>query len=472
MNQSEDSDLASLLTGLYGRINYERQSQASPQSFKLKNMREFLRRLGDPHLAIPTVHVAGTKGKGSVATMIGKILQTSGCRTGVYTSPHLESIHERIAINGTAVSSEVLQESLQAVNQVAVKMDAEAREHGRRGLTFFEVITATAFHCFRQQNVEAVVLEVGLGGRLDSTNVCLPLVSVITNISFDHTRQLGNTLEQIAFEKSGIIKPGVQVISGATASGPADVIVEVARKEVAPLAQLERDFHLIRGADSTSTLESSFGEGFSVAGTIGELKFSATNLSLTMPGAHQQQNAALAVAAIISLNQQGWAIGDDAIRQGLDATTVAGRTEIVAESPTIVLDIAHNVASAGVLLETISKLPGWETSARKTAVLSISREKDAEGMLRLFLAAFDRVVLTKYQDNPRGMEVESLFQLASDICTQSGQTTEILSVSTPRLVSENLFEAETLDPSEFFCVSGSVFLVAEMRPLLREDCAP
>jgi len=233
------------LAKLYSRINYERQVRVEPQHFKLNNIRELLRRIDAPHLEYPVVHVAGTKGKGSVATMIAEILTASGRKTGLFTSPHLLRINERIIVGGQSISDldfEAVLESLAPIIKTMDQISEEirsaatssenktcpvAKQHApitAKPLTFFEIITAAAMLHFANQNCDAVVLEVGLGGRLDSTNVCEPAATVITNISVDHTRQLGKTIDKIAFEKAGIIKPNVPVISGATAPEAAKVI--------------------------------------------------------------------------------------------------------------------------------------------------------------------------------------------------------------------------------------------------------
>ncbi len=220
---------------LYSRINYERQSRITARSFKLVNMRDLLKRLGNPHLEYPVIHVAGTKGKGSVSTMIGSVLSASGLRTGVYTSPHLETIHQRMAIDSQLISDEQLIDVLDEIQPVLAEMDQEAEQDDRRNLTFFEVTTAAMFYHFARQKVDAAIIEVGLGGRLDSTNVCQPVVCVITNISHDHTKQLGHTLDAIAREKAGIIKAGIPVVSGAVNPDAAAVIADVAAKNNAEL---------------------------------------------------------------------------------------------------------------------------------------------------------------------------------------------------------------------------------------------
>lgn len=507
MNKPVSNPLDALLATLYNRINYERQSKITPRSFKLQNMREFLRRLGDPHLACPTIHVAGTKGKGSVATMIGQVLTAARRKTGVYVSPHLETINQRMLLDGFEISDEQLYDVLKRIEPVAEAMDQEADEDERRPLTFFEVTTAAAFCFFAEQQCDAVVLEVGLGGRLDSTNVCQPLVSVITNISFDHMRQLGNTLALIAGEKAGIIKPGVPVVSGVLAEEAAEVIESVARENQAPLFQLNRDFFVaakvsniaeevepIAKEDAVSPAISQsdiLSCPFTITGQVNDENFSIDNVSLKMLGPHQRTNAAIAATAVKLFNQQSTAqpsVSDTAIRAGLATAAIAGRTEIVANRPTIMLDIAHNVASVGALVVTLQQLPQWQSASKKILIFSSSREKDEAGMLRPLLAQFDQIIFTKYQNNPRGREAVELLEIAEILLTENQTDTEsktqthvdnrelgcavvTLNKRVPDLLINELPESalatalSSASEDDFICIAGSAFLVAELRAL-------
>ncbi len=229
---------------LLRRINYERTPNVPYLSgeFKLDRMRRLMSLLGDPHLDLKAIHIAGTKGKGSTAAMVASVLCAAGYRAGLYTSPHLERTEERIVIDGQACPPDKFLALAAQVQPAVERIDEESAAHGEMGPTFFEVTTAMAFLHFAQANVAAAVLEVGLGGRLDSTNVCRPEVCIITSISFDHVKQLGNTLALIAAEKSGIIKPGIPVISGVIDPEPRDVIAARAAELSAPLIQLGIDY--------------------------------------------------------------------------------------------------------------------------------------------------------------------------------------------------------------------------------------
>ena len=468
LKSESPSSIEDHLAALYGRINYERQLKVTPGHFKLRNMREVLRRLDDPHLKYPVIHVAGTKGKGSTCTMLGQVLTESGRRTGVYTSPHLETIHQRMAIDGNLITDDQLVGTLSTLWPVIDAMDAESAESGYRPLTFFEITTAAALLHFATQKCDAVVLEVGLGGRLDSTNVCQPTTCIITNISVDHTRQLGSTVDKIAFEKAGIIKDSVPVVSGAVDPLAAKVIAEVAAENNAQLFLLDQDFEITEEDQSDEHL-------FNFSGRINlnpdkkpaeNQDFKLNDLKLGMLGHHQRINAAITVAAIKTLNDRGWGISEEAIRTGLSRASLCGRTEVVSQSPTIVIDMAHNDASINALVETLQNdLPSWKSSSKRTLILALSREKDANKILTPLVPAFDEIVLTKYQDNPRGRCETELLQLAEAIQTdlQSGSkpAAQLRTTPDPESAWESVFNE--LKPDQSVCVSGSAFLVAELR---------
>ena len=229
---------------LYGRINYERVQTGSysTRDFKLDRVRQLLAGLGDPQEAVPAIHIAGTKGKGTTAAMTAGILEAAGFRVGLFTSPHISAFEERMTVGGRMPAREDI---VHLANRVAEETHRMDQWPGQMSPTFFEITMAMGWLWFLFQNVDMVVLEVGLGGRLDATNVCRPLVCVITSISRDHTGLLGSTLAEIAAEKAGIIKPGVPVVSGVQNPEASDVIEEVCREQNAPLTVLDRDIHLV-----------------------------------------------------------------------------------------------------------------------------------------------------------------------------------------------------------------------------------
>jgi dihydrofolate synthase/folylpolyglutamate synthase len=463
------------------RIDYERGSTLSyrTRELKLARMRELLARIGDPHAAMPIVHVAGTKGKGSTSAMIAAVLSAAGHRTGLFTSPHLERIEERLAIDGEPCTSDQFVRLLDRLMPAIEVMDRQsaARTPPEPGPTYFEITTAMACLHFAECGVAAAVLEVGLGGRLDSTNVCQPRVSVITSISFDHTKQLGNTLESIAKEKAGIIKRGVPVVSGVTDPGPRDVIRQTCRRRGCRLAELGVDFDFRyrppRGLDGSP------GQGsidFRLAAPDNAVAYA--DVALGLLGSHQGANAAVALAAIAELKRTGWDISEGAIRQGLARLAWPARVELIARRPAVVIDAAHNVASVTALIRVLDES---FSPRRRLLVFLTTQEKDIHGMLAELLGPrggppigpdssreipkqagdlprrqFDEVILTRYLDNPRAVPVEELAAAASAICPGVFRV-----CATP---AEAWDETRRLaSPDDLICVTGSFFTAAQMR---------
>ena len=441
---------------LNARVDFERVQAAdySTQGFKLDRMRELLHRLGNPQEGMPVVHVAGTKGKGSTSAMVAAMLQAAGYRVGLFTSPHLERLEERIAVDGRSVSEDELLELVERVRPAVEEMD----RHGVPGdpttnsPTFFEVVTAMGLLYFRRRGVDGAVLEVGLGGRLDSTNVCQARVSVITSISYDHMLQLGDTLEQIAREKAGIIKPGVPVVCGVTDDAPRQVIQSVCRDQGAPLVQYDVDFRFtyhpprhLEQAPSLGTLDFEFRSGQETRVSRG--------ISLGLLGRHQAANAAVALAVIEQLRQQGWTVPDAAIRAGLESLTWPARVELMERTPALVLDAAHNVATVQARVECLDESYG---AARRHLLFATTRDKDVRGMLSVLLARFDRVVLTQYSTNRRAMSAAELASLARELTGRDFPFYPLLADAW-RAVLQDAF------PSDLICITGSFFLAAEIR---------
>ncbi|MEX0586830.1 MAG: Mur ligase family protein [Pirellulales bacterium] len=448
------------LAFLYGRINYERQPMGAYREahFKLDRMRELVARLGRPDAGQRIIHVAGTKGKGSTATMIAAILTAAGYRTGLYSSPHFHQIEERTAVDGRACSAAELVRLVERVRPAVEQLDAEAPgdETGHGRPTYFEVTTAMALLYFADQRTDATVLEVGLGGRLDSTNVCDTILSVITSISFDHMEQLGSTLAAIAREKAGIIKPGVPVISGVTGTEAARAIRRAAASAHSRLLELERDFsyqyHAPRRVEVSGCRPKI--DFFSPPGTLG-----VAQVSLGMLGKHQGANAALALAAVDELRRQGFRIEERAVREGLAKARCPARIELLHRRPTVIVDVAHNVASAEALAEA---LDASFAPRRRVLLFAGTRHKDCAGMLRVLLPRFDDVIFTRYRLNPRSVPVEELRDAAA-----------ALGAARVRLCEDPL-EAWRLarslaDDQTLICVTGSFFIAAELRPVIQSE---
>ncbi|MBI2827498.1 MAG: bifunctional folylpolyglutamate synthase/dihydrofolate synthase [Planctomycetia bacterium] len=423
-----------------------------PRQFRLDRMRELLARVGSPQQGLAIVHVAGTKGKGSTAAMIASVLTTAGYRTGLFTSPHLVNVEERIAVDGENCSPRELVELVERLRPIVEAMDAEAAcRAGDCGPTYFELTTVMALLSFMRHHVQAAVLEVGMGGRLDSTNVCSPAVSVITSISLDHTRQLGNTLGAIACEKAGIVKAGVPVVSGVTDDEPRQVIEQVCRERGSRLIQLDRDF----GYRYFPPLRV---DHYPSAGKVdfhwqGAAERSYEAVSLGLLGAHQGANAAVALATLAELASRGWSLAEDDVRTGLAEVRSPARVEIVGRRPAVVIDAAHNVASIEALVDTLqaSFSPG-----PRIALFAPSRDKDVRGMLSSLAPKFDTILLTRYQKNPRGVPIDELAALAAELSVDHCRCY-------PDPAAAWGAARQMLSPDHLLCVTGSFFIAAEMR---------
>ncbi len=400
----------------YGRINYEVRS-AKPGDLKLERMRALLKLLGHPHDRVRLIHVTGTKGKGSTCAMLAAVLRANGYRVGLFTSPHLEQVEERIQVDGQPITHQELAARMTEVATAVSELERDTPE-----ITFFEIVTALGFLHFCYRRCDVAVIEVGLGGRFDSTNVCQPLVSIITNIGRDHTAQLGDTPEEIAFQKAGIIKHLVPVVSGVTQPGARDVVRRVATEVDAPLWEV-------------------------VAGP--------PRFKLGLLGTHQHANAAIALAAIERLRSAGLPISEQAIANGLANVRWPARVELISERPAIILDTAHNVPSAEALVNTLRECV--PVSGRKAVVFAVSSDKDFREILRVLAGYFDRFHLTRFGSNPRSVPPEKLASVLEEFV--AAQTFTIHATAAE---AWDAAQAEA-GATDLVCVTGSVFLAGELR---------
>jgi dihydrofolate synthase/folylpolyglutamate synthase len=421
-------------------INYE-QRTPNIRDLKLDRMARLLDTLGNPHKRLRIVHVSGSKGKGSTSAMLAAVLQRSGYRTGLFTSPHLCAVEERFLVNDRPISEAELTALLNEVRAAAGRVP---------DLTFFEVASAVGFLHFVRNRVDVAVFEVGLGGRFDSTNVCMPMVSVITSISFDHTRQLGNRLSSIAREKAGIIKPGRPVLSGATAPEARQVIQETARMRRSKLKQIGEDFHY--------TYEpASVGPGGVLPSRVEVRTRRRTwpTLHLNLHGEHQAANAALVIACVEELRHLGLSVTDQAVTEGLAEVHWPARMELLHCQPYVVLDCAHNTASAEAVIETLQHT---YPPARRHLIFAASNDKDLPGMCKILAPHFENVIVTRFQSNPRCAdpeEVAGLFEAngaRATVVEPTQRAWEVVSTLT--------------QPDDLICITGSVFLAGELRPVV------
>jgi dihydrofolate synthase/folylpolyglutamate synthase len=402
-------------------INYERTQpqRYAPETLSLDRVNHLLDRLGRPDRAYRSIHIAGTKGKGSTAAMIESCLRAAGYRTGFYTSPHLHTFRERMRVNNEYISRE---EFTQLVDELEPHLTAV------EGVTWFEIVTTLAFLFFARSHIDVAVLEVGLGGRFDATNVVTPLVSAITSLSMDHMNLLGNTIEQIAFEKAGIIKRRVPVVSAPQVPEALDVIRRVAKVRGAKLI-------LVPPPQPPAPFR-------------GSLDIQGREWSLPLLGAHQLINASVAVTALQAANERGLMISDEAIRQGLESVKWPGRLEVLNPGPLLVVDGAHNGDSAQRLaaaLQEVFHLDQW------TLIIGISADKDVAAILDGLLPIAERVIVTR-ASNSRAANVETIGAQIADRGYELARTTS---------VAEAL-EIALRDRSPII-VTGSLFTVADAR---------
>jgi dihydrofolate synthase/folylpolyglutamate synthase len=369
------------LTHLEQYANYElnRSVQYAPETFNLARIEQLLDRLGNPHHAFKVVHVAGTKGKGSTCRMIESVLSAAGYHTGLYTSPHLHTFRERIQVSGNLIER----------NTVAALVD-ELEPHiaAAPGLTYFEIVTAMGLLYFARQQVEIAVVEVGLGGRLDATNVVTPQVSVITSLSYDHTAWLGNTLAQIAFEKAGIVKPGVPVVSAPQQPEALDVIERTCAERKSPLVLIGRDWLYAPGRIEAD------GQWFARVRPDWYKSFAPRPEFYWIPllGRHQIVNATAALAALDVLRSQRLSIGPDAVERGLREARWLARMEVLSREPLVVTDGAHNGESAQRLQAALQE---WFPNCKWTLIFGASSDKDFDAMFDALLPVSSRVILTR-----------------------------------------------------------------------------
>lgn len=404
-------------------------------SYDLRRMDEVLGLLGNPHLVPKTVHITGTKGKGSTAAMIASALNVAGYRTGLYTSPHLITLRERLRVGSRLVSRSELAGITTELKPLIEKVNAEAR-YGR--LTTFEILTAIAFVYFQRQNVDYQVLEVGLGGRLDATNVCRPEVCVITSISLDHMDALGDTVAKIAAEKSGIIKPNCVVVTSPQAFEALQVIEAASGRQGAPLVQAGRD---IAWEPVSADMK---GQRFIVHGRLADYK-----LRIPLLGAHQLENAAVAVGALEALVSRGAAITAGHIARGLARVKWPGRLQVLHDSPWLVADGAHNGYSVEKLAQALRATFNYD---RITVVCGMSGDKDLGAIVEKLLTLEGTYVATR-ADHPRAAAPE---KVAAEFARRGMRVRMAGSVAAA--LDSALQQAGERD---LVCVTGSLFIVAE-----------
>jgi dihydrofolate synthase/folylpolyglutamate synthase len=394
--------------------------------FSLDPISRFLERLNNPQNAYGTVLVGGTNGKGSIAAMVASALSHDSFRVGLYTSPHLIDVRERIRIDGEMISREDMDAWIEIV-----------KAHSTENLTYFEFLTAVAFLYFHRRKVDLAILEVGMGGRLDATNVVSPLVSVVSNISLDHTEYLGRRLEEIAWEKGGIIKNGGVCITAVKQRRLQELLEEICRTRGATIYSIGKEIKINTHPDGS----------FSYRG----IGMRYDNLVCPLRGRHQIENAAVALGVIEALAMKGFGVDDDAVFKGIHDVKWEGRLEVIKHSPTVLLDGAHNAGGASTLARALRE----EFSYKKLIfIFGVLKDKDYKAMLKKLLPLGDRLILTS-PDTERAMPAEALLPVAK----QYLRRIEVVKNS-----REALKRALSIaDQNDLICVTGSLYLIGEIK---------
>jgi dihydrofolate synthase/folylpolyglutamate synthase len=414
----------------------------------LEKIHHILKEFGQPQDRFPSVLIAGTNGKGSTTAMISSILQAEGWKVGSYTSPHLLDLRERITINGNLIPEEDLitltEEFIRILSGIRSRKSVEAPQD----LTFFEVITILAFLYFAQQQIDIAVLEVGLGGRLDATNVVNPLVSVITNISMDHENYLGSTRREIAREKAGIVKENGICITACEPGEALEEIEAICNRKNAQLFKWGTHF-------TTSPVQSSLtGQIFSYQG----MTQNYDQLEISLLGRHQILNAALAVGTMELLKSRGFPVQESNLRRGLKVARNPGRLEIIGHSPRVVLDAAHNPGGAEALSKALIE---FFTYDQLILVMGILKDKNIRGIFKALLPIASQVIFTQPQNTERATPAQELARIAQEMHWDKYQVA-------PQVSKAIELAHNRATPKSLICITGSLYTIAEAKQFYAE----
>jgi dihydrofolate synthase/folylpolyglutamate synthase len=427
---------------LYEKTDYERERHLryNVTTFSLDRMEKLLSLVGNPHKKVPTAHIAGTKGKGSTATMLGKMLEVNDYAVGLYTSPHVVHLHERITVNSKMISE---REMLGLLNRIYAPVEKIAKTEK---VTFFEIMTALAFMHFVDADVDIAVIETGMGGRLDSTNVIRPEVVGITSLSIDHQYQLGETIGSIAKEKAGVFKRGVPVITVEQDPDAMRVLKSCASAVRAPLSVTGGDI------DFSQRFETSREDGphTRICLTTPTSKFE--HLRVPLHGKHQAINCGLALAMLDKLKASGYEIDDEKATEGLNEVSLTGRMEMICDDPRIMIDAAHNAASIRALIHAIGQNIPYDSMV---VIFGCNKDKDVKGMLHQLQYGADKVIFTR-SASAKAMLPEDLAEMYTEICGKMYQTATSLGGALQ--LAKN-----AVDKEDLICITGSFYLIGEAK---------
>ena len=437
----------SAMSYLFKNTDYEKQQKLryNVTTFDLDRMEELLKDLGNPHKKVSTVHIAGTKGKGSTATMLAKMIEANDYSVGLYTSPHVTSLRERITVNSEMVTKKQM---LSLVNRIYATIEKFKKKSDCP--TFFEIMTSIAFMHFADEEVDVAIIETGLGGRLDSTNVISPALVGITSISIDHQNLLGDTIGCIAKEKAGIIKKGVPVITVPQEPDAMRAIRKHALSVNAPLSVTGRDI------DFSSRFESSreHGPHTRICLTTPNSRFE--HLRVPLPGAHQAVNCGLALAMLDKLKEEGYEIDDEKAVSGLQGVCLKGRMEIINDDPRIIIDAAHNGASMKALIQAIGQHVPYDSMV---IIFGCNSDKDVRGMLSELQYGADKVIFTR-SNSPKAVFPQDLADMYTEICGKMCQTA--MTLKEAARIAKSAISREDL-----ICITGSFYLIGQAKEQLQ-----
>jgi dihydrofolate synthase/folylpolyglutamate synthase len=427
---------------LYERTDYEKEKHLryNVTTFNLARMEKLLSLVGNPHKKFSTVHIAGTKGKGSTATMLAKMLEANDYTVGLYTSPHVVHLHERIMVNSKMISESAM---LDLMNRIYAPVEKIAKTES---VSFFEIMTALAFMHFWDVDVDIAVIETGLGGRLDSTNVIRPEVVGITSLSIDHQHQLGESISSIAKEKAGIFKRGVPIITVEQEPEALRVLKSCASAVKAPLSVTGGDI------DFSQRFETSreYGPHTRICLTTPTSKFE--HLRVPLHGKHQAINCGLALAMLDKLKSSGYEIDDEKATEGLNNVTLVGRMEMICDDPRIMIDGAHNAASIRALIHAIGQNIPYDSMVM---IFGCNSDKDVKGMLNELRYGADKVIFTR-STSAKAMSPEDLAEMYTEMCGKMCQTATTL--------GEALQLAKSaVDKEDLICITGSFYLIGQAK---------
>jgi len=465
----------SALAYLHNRVNLEKEAQsgATRSAYRLDRMIALCKALGDPQEAVRSVHIAGTKGKGSTCEMTAACLEGCGYTVGIYTSPHVSNIRERIRVNRKMISEATFIQLTRDVGRAAESLApdctpsdgtplASSPPDAQSVVTFFEMMTAMAFLHFAQDAVDVAVIEVGLGGLLDCTNIITPEVAAVTTIGFDHMAILGSSLEEIALQKAGIFKPGVPALTVHQEPGVIAAMEAYAQQVAAPFFVVGRDIDFAHRAEyPVAPRAADRGTGPVIRVTVNSERNTFEHLAVPLRGEHQALNCGLALAILDKLTERGFSCPPDKVARGLERVTLPGRFELVCASPRIILDGAHNPESMRALMKAMSANMSYDSL---TVVFGIASDKDIPNSLRPLAQAADKVIFTRAAGNTRAARPGELARTFHEISSKHAMTC-------PDLAEAMELAVRGTNREDVICVTGSFYLLGEAKAWLAAKLA-